>query len=420
MDTLFSRHRNAMVLVAVLFLQLVMLAFQVKRDKDVPLIRIWAVGAITPVEKVSSSVIRGVVGVWRDYVDLRYARQENYYLTEELGRLKLSHQRLQEEALEAHRLRELLQFRDELPSPTLAVRVIGSNASETSRVLFLDKGSEAGIRPNMPVITPDGIVGKVHRVFWGTAQVLVITDPDSGVGALLEKSRLHGALRGHGGFFCQLRYIVNDENAEVGERVFTSGEDMIYPKGLPIGVVTSVRSGLVFKEIIVQPSARLNRLEEVLVIVRNVNQEIAARPASPATAAAEGPAGEPTPAAASATPTRTAREASRPAAKPLPAAADSARARPETDADKLRESYRSAQPQKTVAQKPAAVSAGGTAASPASHSAAPSTRSTTPPAAPPKPAAASPPTASPEKPSEEQRPKPETPPQQNPEASRKQ
>ena len=100
MDSLLSRHRNAVVLVAVLFLQLVLLAFQVKRDQDVPLIRIWAVAVITPVEKASSSVIRGLVGLWRDYVDLRQARQENRHLIEEIGRLKLVHHRLQEEARE--------------------------------------------------------------------------------------------------------------------------------------------------------------------------------------------------------------------------------------------------------------------------------------------------------------------------------
>ncbi len=372
MDTLFSRHRNAMVLVAVLFLQLVLLAFQVKRDKDVPLIRIWAVALITPFEKFASFGIRGVGGLWTDYVDLRSARRESYRLAEEVGRLKLSHQQLREEALEARRLKALLDFRGEIPSQTVAARVIGSSASETSRVLFIDQGSNAGIRPNMPVITPDGIVGKVHRVFWSSSQVLVITDPDSGVGALLEKSRVHGALRGHSGFFCQLRYIVTDEKVEVGERVYTSGEDLIYPKGLPIGVVTTAKPGNVFKEITVQPFARLNRLEEVLVIVRKVDQEILTRPGPEGTATAEAavPVAPPptSPAARPATPGGLpATSAPAPAAanqqqqppdqsrrQPLPGMGDGARARPETDADKLLEAYRAAAAKKTGAAAAAA------------------------------------------------------------------
>jgi len=352
MDTLFSRYRNAVVLVAALFLQLVLLAFQIKRDRDVPLLRIWAVGAITPVEKLVSSGIRGVYGVWHDYVDLRQARQESQGLLEEVSRLKLERHRLLEEAAEARRLRALVQFRELTPSVTVAARVIGSSASETSRVLFLDKGSESGIRPNMAVITAEGIVGKVHRVFRGSAQVLVITDPDSGVGALLERSRLHGALRGFGGFFCQLRYIANDEKVEPGDQVFTSGEDRIYPKGLPIGVVTSAKTGAVFKEIMVQPLARLNRLEEVLVVTRGVDQEIQARP-EPAPAVAETtPAEPPRAPAASAAPASGAKPAADAAAKPkaVPGLAGS-RTKPETDADRLQDAYRAAQAQKSEAQR---------------------------------------------------------------------
>ena len=350
MDSLLSRHRNAAVLVAVLFLQLVLLAFQVKRGKDVPLIRIWAVAVIAPVEKASSSVIRGLVGVWRDYVDLRQVRQQNHRLTEEIGRLKLSHHLLQEEAREASRLKQVLQLGSRIPFSTVACQVIGSSASETSRVLFLDKGSEVGIRPNMPVITPDGIVGKVHRVFWGSAQVLVITDPDSGVGALLEKSRVHGAALGSGGFFCQLAYVVNDQSVEVGERVLTSGEDLIYPKGLPIGTVTSVKPGRVFREIQVQPSARLNRLEEVLVVVRGARQLIPSRAMGPVAAGAS-PRRSGATAMAAVPPVAAA--TTEPEARP--AAVVRAGNRPETDADKLLEAYRTAQVHKGKDQKRALV-----------------------------------------------------------------
>jgi len=356
MDTLFSRYRNAVVLVAALFLQLVLLAFQIKRDKDIPLLRIWAVGAVTPVEKLVSSGLRGVYEVWHNYADLRQARQESQGLLEEVSRLKLERHRLLEEAAEARRLRALVQFRDLTPSVTVAARVIGSSASETSRVLFLDKGSESGVRPNMAVITPDGIVGKVHRVFRGSAQVLVITDPDSGVGAelgaLLQASRVHGALRGYGGFFCQLRYIANDEKVEPGDLVVTSGEDRIYPRGLPIGVVTSAKNGPVFKEIMVQPFARLNRLEEVLVVTRGADQEVPARP-EPAPAVAETtPAEPPRAPPASAAPGSGVKPAADAAAKPkaVPGLAGS-RTKPETDADRLQDAYRAAQAQKSEAQR---------------------------------------------------------------------
>src|SRR5579885_827295 len=103
---------------------------------------------------------------------------------------------LQEEAAQGRRLQALLQFKEEVPSETVAAQVISSGASETSRVLIIDKGQDAGLRPDMAVIVPDGIVGKVLRVFPYAAQVLLITDPNSGVACLLERSRVHGVLRG--------------------------------------------------------------------------------------------------------------------------------------------------------------------------------------------------------------------------------
>ncbi len=407
MDTLFSRYRNAMVLVAVLFLQLVMLAFQVKRDRDMPLVRIWAVALITPVEKVSSSAIRGVLDIWYNYFDLRGAREQNRRLVEELGRLKVAHQHVQEEALEGRRLRELIEFRGRAPFATVAARVIGSSASETSRVLFLDKGSEAGLRPNMPVVTPEGIVGKVHRVFWGSAQVLVITDPDSGVAVMLDGSRVHAALRGSGGFFCRLNYIVNDEKVAVGDRVITSGEDLIYPKGLPIGAVSAVQPGPVFKEITVEPSARLSRLEEVLVIVRGVEQEAPGRPAPGVAQAPPAPVGSsPAPAPPG-------------AGTAISAAGAATRSRPETEADKLLQAYR-AQALKVAAQKAPVVRPPGSVES--QPRPAPARPGETPAAASaPKPAPSRPaeqnapaPEKPAEKPAEEPTPRPQPPPQPPP------
>lgn len=351
MDTLFSRYRNVMLLVAVLFLQLVMLAFQVKRPaaprygmndgagtyREVPLIRVWAVNIITPIEKISSGAVRGVVEVWHNYIDLRGARRENLQLSEEVNRLKLRSYQLQDEALEARRLKTLLEFKEQSPSRTIAARVIGSSASETSRVLFIDRGSESGIRRNMAVITPEGIVGKTYSVFHGSSQVLVITDPESGAGALLPDSRVQGILRGAGGFFCQLRYIVNEEKVSPGDRVFTSGEDMIYPKGLPIGVVTSAKLGSLYKEIMVQPAARLNRLEEVLVVLEGVSQEIPPKPESQAAAEEANPAPAPGPAAKPASETAAPAAATPPKPKEprvMPVAAG------ETDADRVVEALR--------------------------------------------------------------------------------
>jgi len=258
----FSRHRNLVILTAVLFAQLGLLAYQFRRGTDIPLIRNGTMYVVTPVQRalraVTDTFRRAVYG----YVDLRDARQQSQDLARELEQLQLEAQRLRREASQARRLQVLLDFREELPLPVVAAQVIGAGAGENSHTVILDKGRDAGLRPDLPVIVPGGIVGKVLRVFADTAQVVLITDANSGVACLLENSRIHGVLKGTNKPLGRLLYVNTGEKVEVGEAVVTSGEDRIYPKGLPVGVVVSARPGPEFQEIEVQPIAQLNRLRK--------------------------------------------------------------------------------------------------------------------------------------------------------------
>jgi rod shape-determining protein MreC len=147
--------------------------------------------------------------------------------------------------------------------------VIGTSGSEQSRVLYIDKGANDGIKADMAVITPTGIVGKIVQAFPSSSQVLPINDQLSGVGAALKALRLQGILKGAANGTTTLQYIMSDEPVKLGEEVITSGGDRIFPKGLPIGTVASVEPGKdLFLNIRVIPSARLDRLEEVLVVTK--------------------------------------------------------------------------------------------------------------------------------------------------------
>jgi rod shape-determining protein MreC len=288
----FSRYRNLVILTAVLFSQLGLLAYQFRNGADIPLIRSGTMYVVTPVQRalhaVTDTFRRAVYG----YVDLRDARQRSEDLARELEQLQLEAQRLRREASQARRLQVLLDFREELPLPVVAAQVIGTGAGENSHTVILDKGSNAGLRPDLPVIVPGGIVGKVLRVLANTAQVVLITDANSGVACLLENSRIHGVLKGTNKPLGRLLYVNTGEKVEVGEAVVTSGEDRIYPKGLPLGVVVSARPGPEFLEIEVQPIAQLNRLEEVLVVLERETSE-AATPPAPARAETSATPGEP-------------------------------------------------------------------------------------------------------------------------------
>jgi len=269
----FSRHRNLVILTAVLFAQLGLLAYQFRRGTDIPLIRNGTMYVVTPVQRALRAFTDTIRGAVYGYVDLRDARQQSQDLAREVEQLQLEAQRLRREASQARRLQVLLDFREELPLPVVAAQVIGAGAGENSHTVILDKGRDAGLRPDLPVIVPGGIVGKVLRVFADTAQVLLITDANSGVACLLENSRIHGVLKGTNKPLGRLLYVNTGEKVEVGEAVVTSGEDRIYPKGLPVGVVVSARPGPEFQEIEVQPIAQLNRLEEVLVVLEREASE---------------------------------------------------------------------------------------------------------------------------------------------------
>ena len=277
MESVFGRYRNLIILVGVLFLQIFGLAVQVKRsteNESSRLIRVWAVNAVTPFERSIVWVQNGSRNLWRNYFYLRGVRQENRDLRAKIQQLEIERVRLTEDAEQAHRLQSLLGFKEQYIAKTMAAQVIGSSGSEQSRSVYIDKGSRDGIKPDMAVITSDGIVGKVLRVYGKTSQVLLINDQTSGVGSILEKSRLQGVMRGTPAGEVVMEKVMEGEAVQIGEQVLTSGGDQIFPKGLPVGTVTKVAKGSeLFLNIKVKPAADLSRLEEVLVITQQEERE---------------------------------------------------------------------------------------------------------------------------------------------------
>ena len=280
MESVLVRYRNLIVLVGVLFLQVLGLAVQVKRGNDLQntrLIRIWAVSAITPFERGLVWIENGASNVWHNYFYLRGVRNENRELKEQIEQMRLEQVRLTEDAAQAHRLQALLAFKEQYVAKTVAAQVIGSSGSDQSRTVYIDKGENQGLKRDMAVITADGVVGKVLTVYPSVAQVLLVNDQSSGVGVILEKSRLQGVLRGTPIGEVTVEKVMSDEQVPVGETVLTSGGDQIFPKGLPVGTVAKVGMGKdLFLNIKVRPAANLSKLEEVLVLVEKQQREVTA------------------------------------------------------------------------------------------------------------------------------------------------
>lgn len=274
MDFFLSRYRHLTVLLIVITAQLVLIAYQVKSNNDIPLIRVWAVTAVTPVEQGLEIVRRYTWGFVEDYFVLLGVRGENEKLKRENGQLKIENNYLKAELSTADRARALSVFQAHSPSKTVAARVIGNGTGADSKVVFVDRGSTSGVESGMAVVTPDGIVGKVVEAYPTASLVMLITDPTFAAGVVSQKNHVHGTLKGQGHAECLVDYVQNEEHVDTGEWFYTSGDDRIFPKGFPVGQVTAAPNGKNFKEIYVSPSGMQGGVEEVLIILQGVHQEI--------------------------------------------------------------------------------------------------------------------------------------------------
>ncbi len=261
--------------------QIVGLAMQVHRGDSgrmsldprdsggVRLMRLWANAVVSPPERLIHSARLGVSDLWQNYLDLRHVHQQNQDLEKTVDRLRLEQAALLEDARQGQRLQALMGFQEKYIYKTTAAQVIGASGSDQSRVFYIDKGSAEGIGRDMAVVTPDGIVGKVREVYPHSAQVLAINDQTSGAGVILETTRIRGILRGNAAGQPMIVGVMADNRIQPGEKVLTGGGDLIFPRGLPVGVVEKVERDPAqdsFIDVILKPAAHLDRLDEVLVI----------------------------------------------------------------------------------------------------------------------------------------------------------
>lgn len=274
MESFLNRYRNITVLLLVIFAQLVLLAVQVRNDQDVRMIRVWTVTAVTPLARVMEWMRGSSIGFVRDYILLHDTHEQNRQMQAELDKLKIENNFLKNELNMAERAKALAVFQEHTPSKTVAANVIGSGAGTNSKTVFADRGSTAGIQRGMAVVTPDGIVGTVIESYPTASEILLITDPDFAAGVVSQKSGVRGTLKGQGTPLCRVDYVPFEEKVEVGDWFYTSGDDRVFPRGLPVGIVKAVHPGQPFQEIMVEPSGMHRGMEDVLILLEGVHQTI--------------------------------------------------------------------------------------------------------------------------------------------------
>jgi rod shape-determining protein MreC len=262
-----------MALAIALVIQTGLISLQGRRRIDTSFVRVWILDTLAPVEKLADRSFFSVRWIWDGYIGLVGVHKENLQLKRENDDLRIRVTQQQEAILEADRLRALVHLDDSRLGKPVIARVIGRDPSARTQTITIDKGATHGLKRDTAVMTPQGIVGRVIYTSNFFSIVQLIMDSQSAVGVMLQSTRHQGILKGTGRDL-DIDYIADDNELKEGDLFLTSGEDHIYPKGFPVGMITSVgaRKGL-FKTVQIRPSADFGRLEEVMCIPRRENAD---------------------------------------------------------------------------------------------------------------------------------------------------
>lgn len=282
-------RRNGILLGALVFLQVLMVGQQIQERPLDAHMRYWSSAFFMPIQRAGQWAIQGLSGVWSDYVWVVDAAAENRRLDAEASRLRLENYHLQQQLAQVRGRAVLDEYRASLASQTLPAKVIARGPSRNAREIFLDRGREHGIQPGMAVVVPTGIVGKVAASYEATSMVVLADDAEAGAGVVLGQSGAPGVLRGTNELLCRLDYVPPHVAVAVGEQIYTSGLDGVFPPGVPVGQVVSVETTPEMHAIEVSLHTDLDRVREVAVVLRgehellpdSVRQALARLPAPP-------------------------------------------------------------------------------------------------------------------------------------------
>lgn len=267
------RQRAPLWLVVLLVANFGLMSWNAKdAETGQPVVRTWAQSLFTPVQSATTGVGGAGVGFFRGLANLRQAQTENEGLRQRLAEAENALREARQAQDENERLKKLLDFTKDVTFQSIPARVVARDPSVWFNSLIINRGSTSGVDLDMPVVTPEGIVGRVVGVGPVSAQVMLITDERSAAGAVvgqLGQSNALGSVRGFGkNGLLEMRYVSGLETVNVGDYVVTTGQDRIYPPGLNVGTVVEVVAGSATTPHIirVKPGARLDSLQEVAVL----------------------------------------------------------------------------------------------------------------------------------------------------------
>ena len=271
MLALLKRYRELILVAILLFVPLGVFLANAKKPAERSRFDRVVLAVTSPVERLVSWAITGLLEGWHGYVALRHARERAGQLSREVNDLRMERDRLLQERAEAERLRRLVGLAEAMPEQaTLGARVTGVRVGPAGRqILTIDRGADQGVGRLMPVVVADGVVGRVHSVDGSSSEVLLLVDGYSSIAVRVERTRARANVRGTGKpGGARLEYALRTEDVIEGDLLVTSGTDGIFPRGLVVGRVTQLRRKPqgIFLEAAVTPAVDVTRVEEVLVI----------------------------------------------------------------------------------------------------------------------------------------------------------
>jgi rod shape-determining protein MreC len=263
-----TRQRSVYLFVAVVLAHVIVISAQVTTRSGAPMLEAVAFGLFSEVQRAGAAVVSVVTGAWSGYIDLRGLRADNERLSAELARSRIELQQERSLAQRTRALGALLELRERAAIETTAAHVIAAAATPDFRTVTIGKGAADGLRSDMAVIAPAGVVGRIIVPSARAAKVQLLIDRNAAAGALVERSRVQGVVVGSGGGRLALEFVSGAADVVEGDTVLTSGIDGIYPKGFVIGTVEQIdRSGGAVRSITIEPAVDFSRLEEVLVVL---------------------------------------------------------------------------------------------------------------------------------------------------------
>ena len=230
-----------------------------------------AIGEIAgPTLKIAGKPTHFIGYIFNSYFNLIGTKKENLALKKKLETLQLENRKITELEKENKRLKIILNLIEQAPDSMITARVIGEDIKNWFKCIIIDKGRNYGIKEKMSVITPKGIVGQAVEVNKWHSKVMIINDTNSSVDVYVEGKNTRGILEGTGQTTLRLKYILKNDEVEIGDKLITSGKDGIYQKGLPTGIVITINRNKpgIFADIEVMPYNNFKRLEEVLILKR--------------------------------------------------------------------------------------------------------------------------------------------------------